>query len=136
MIGIVIITHGALSSELLSTVKLIMGQQQDLEAVALMPNESIDSLREKSHATVEKYLEKGCLIMTDVLGGSPTNISLELLKTDSVRVLCGVNLPMVMSALQHRDNLDLVTLTARVREGAAKGIIDLKSFYEERAKKK
>jgi len=74
--------------------------------------------------------------MTDVLGGSATNICVELLKTDNIRVLTGVNLPMVMEAANHRNTTDVTALAQRSRDGAMRGIIDLKAFYEERMAKK
>lgn len=136
MIGIVIITHGNLANELAGTVKLIMGEQKDIATVTLTAKDSIETLREHAMAAVHRFQDPGCLIMTDVLGGSPTNICVELLRTDWVRILCGVNLPMVMSALQYRETLELSALSAKVRDGAMKGIVDLKEFYQERAKKK
>ncbi len=136
MIGLVIITHGALAKELVETAKLIMGESKEVIPVTLAANESLDTLREKSMKAVQQFKNTGCLVLTDVLGGSPTNICVEFLKTDWIRVLCGVNLPMVMAAINGRESLDLQTLAVKVREGAIKGIIDLKDFYEQRTKKK
>lgn len=135
MIGIVLITHGKLSEELRETARLIMGDQE-LAAVTFSARESLDALRAKVREAVEPFRASGCLILTDVLGGSATNVCVELLKEDWVRVITGVNLPMVMEALQHRATLDLVNLSHKVREGAARAIIDLKDFYEQRMKKK
>jgi len=136
MIGIVIITHGNLSQELCETVRLIMGEQKGIVPITLSAKESLETLKEKAMTAVAKFKDAACLILTDVLGGSPTNVCIDLLKSANVRILCGVNLPMVMAALQHRDSLDLNNLTIKVREGAIKGIIDLKDFYDQRAKKK
>jgi len=113
-----------------------MGDQKDLSAVTFAARESMETLKEKAFTAVDPYKECGCLVLTDVLGGSATNICVDLLKTDWVRILTGVNLPMVMEALNHRQNLDLTSLSRKVRDAAARGIIDLKDFYEERAKKK
>ncbi|HEY9069106.1 MAG TPA: hypothetical protein VIV61_02560 [Candidatus Ozemobacteraceae bacterium] len=136
MIGIVLITHGTLSQILVETVSMIMGPQPDLVAITFSARESVETLRQKAFDAIAPYRENGCLILTDVLGGSATNICVELLKTDGVRVLTGVNLPMVMEAANHRNTGDLAALAQRVRDGAIRGIIDLKAFYEERAAKK
>jgi len=136
LIGLVLITHGTLSQVLVETVSMIMGPQPDLTAITFSARESIETLRQKAFDAIAPYRETGCLVMTDVLGGSATNICVEFLKTDGVRILTGVNLPMVMEAANHRNMTDLTAFAQRVRDGAARGIIDLKAFYEERAAKK
>lgn len=136
MTGLVLITHGTLSQVLVETVSMIMGPQADLTAITFSARESVETLRQKALDAIAPYRETGCLIMTDVLGGSATNICVELLKTDNIRVLTGVNLPMVMEAANHRATADVTALAQRAREGAMRGIIDLKAFYEERMAKK
>lgn len=136
MLGLVIVTHGKLSSELLETVKLIMGEQKEVDTITLDANDSLDNLKEKVKKTVLRYRANGCIVLTDVLGGSPTNVCVDFLPEDWVRIICGVNLPMVISALQNRQNDDLAVVSKKIREGASKGIVDLKEFYQERRKKK
>ncbi len=136
MIGIVIITHGQLSQVLVETAQLIMGPQEHLVAVTFSARESVDTLRAKAIEAVSPFQEGGCLILTDVLGGSATNICVELLKSHWVRIVTGVNLPMIMEGLNHRQSGDLLLLSRKVREGATRGILDLRDFYEQRAQKK
>ena len=137
MIGVVVITHGRLAGEIVDTVRLIMGQPSHLEAVSFSARESLETLRERAREAIEGFTtEDGCLILTDLFGGSATNITVEYLKSDKVRILTGVNLPMVMEALQNREKLPLEQLAVKVRDGAIRGIIDLKEFFAERAKKK
>ncbi|MFZ2958460.1 MAG: PTS fructose transporter subunit IIA [Candidatus Ozemobacteraceae bacterium] len=136
MIGVVIITHGNLASEMLETVKLIMGEHPAAVAVSFTARESIDTLRERAGKAVEMFRSEGCIILTDVLGGSATNVCVDFLKLEGIRVITGVNLPMVMEALQSREKLPLDALSKKIREGAARGIIDLKEFFAERAMKK
>ena len=136
MIGIVVITHGRLSEVLADTASLIMGPQPDLKAVTFSARESLDNLRQKVQEATEPFRETGCLVLTDILGGSATNICAELLSQDWIRILTGVNLPMVMEAVSQRGSLDLLTLARKVHGGGVKGIIDLKDFFEERARRK
>jgi PTS system mannose-specific IIA component len=136
MLGIVIITHGKLSSELFETVKLIMGEQKDVVAITLGAGDSLDTLREKTREAVSRFRSSGCLVLTDVLGGSPANTCVDFLQEEWIRIICGVNLPMVISALQSRGGDDLAVVSRKVRDGAVKGIVDLKEFYQERQKKK
>jgi mannose/fructose/sorbose-specific phosphotransferase system IIA component len=135
VIGIVIITHGRLSEVLAETATLIMGEQPGLTAVTFSARESLDHLRQKVHDATAPFRESGCLILTDVLGGSATNICAELLTHDWIRILTGVNLPMVMEAVSQRSHLDLVSLARKVHGGGIKGIIDLKDFFAERARR-
>ncbi|MBF0405932.1 MAG: PTS mannose transporter subunit IIA [Candidatus Riflebacteria bacterium] len=137
MTGIVVISHGNLSLELLETVTLIMGEQKNASAVTFSPKESIETLREKALNEINKYIGSGgCLVLTDVLGGSATNICVDFIRMENVRVVSGVNLPMLMDAFQNREKLAVKELSQKVREGGAKGIIDLNDFFLERAKKR
>lgn len=136
MIGIVVITHGNLSEHLLATASLIMGEAKEVHAVTFTARESLDSLRQKAVAAIEQYRAEGCLVMTDIMGGSATNVCVELMKNEKVEVLTGVNLPMLLEAIGYRDGADLKALARKVQESGAKSIINLKEFFEKRAAKK
>ncbi len=136
MIGLVIITHGDLSIQLLKTAELIMGESAQVHAVTFTARESLDTLRQKALAAIEDYRADGCLILTDIMGGSATNVCVELMKMEKVEVVTGVNLPMVLEAIGYRDGADLKALAAKVLESGIRSIINLKEFFEKRAAKK
>lgn len=136
MIGVVVITHGTLSEQILSTAALIMGEQKDVYAVSFTARESLDNLRQKASAAIENYRSDGCLVLTDIMGGSATNVCVELMKNEKVEVITGVNLPMLLEAVSYREGADLKTLAARVQASGVKSIINLKEFFEKRAAKK
>ncbi len=136
MIGVVIITHGTLSEQLVETAALIMGEAADVHAVSFTARESLEVLRQKAMATIEGYRADGCLILTDIMGGSATNVCVELMKMEKVEVITGVNLPMVLEAIGYRDGADLKTLAAKVLESGIRSIINFKEFFEKRAAKK
>ncbi len=136
MIGIVVITHGNLSEHLLATASLIMGEAKDVHAVTFTARESLDSLRQKAVSAIEQYRADGCLVMTDIMGGSATNVCVELMKNERVEVLTGVNLPMLLEAIGYREGADLKALARKVQESGTKSIINLKEFFEKRAAKK
>ena len=136
MIGVVVITHGTLSEQLLATAALIMGNQKDVYAVSFTARESLDNLRQKANAAIEPFKTDGCLILTDIMGGSATNVCVELMKNEKVEVLTGANLPMLLEAISYRDGADLKALASRVQASGVKSIINLKEFYEKRAAKK
>lgn len=136
MIGVVVITHGTLSEQLLATTALIMGEPKDVYAVSFTARESLDNLRQKANAAIESYRADGCLILTDIMGGSATNVCVELMKSEKVEILTGVNLPMLLEAISYREGVDLKTLAAKVQASGIKSIMNLKEFFEKRAAKK
>ncbi len=136
MIGVLVITHGTLSEQLLATAALIMGEQKDVYAVSFTARESLDNLRQKANAAIESFKTDGCLILTDIMGGSATNVCVELMKNEKVEVLTGANLPMLLEAISYRDGADLKALASRVQASGVKSIINLKEFFEKRAAKK
>ncbi len=136
MIGIVVITHGTLSEQLVATAGLIMGEPKEVHAVSFTARESLDNLRQKANAALESYKSDGCLILTDIMGGSATNVCVELMKNEKVEVLTGANLPMLLEAISYREGVDLKALATRVQASGVKSIINLKEFFEKRTAKK
>ncbi|MDD3146833.1 MAG: PTS mannose transporter subunit IIAB [Candidatus Riflebacteria bacterium] len=136
MIGVIVITHGTLSEQLLATASLIMGEAKDVFAVSFTARESLENLKQKAAAAIDNYRSDGCLVLTDIMGGSATNVCVELMKNEKVEVLTGVNLPMILEALSYRESSDLKTLATRVQASGVKSIINLKEFFEKRTAKK
>jgi PTS system mannose-specific IIA component len=125
LIGLVIATHGNLGTELLKTAELIIGPVENCLTVPVELDLSPDELKERMEKAIAKQEQgQGVLILTDMFGGTPSNISLSFLKEDKVDVLSGANLPMILRACQQREKPD-VTLRALAmdsRDYARKGI--------------
>lgn len=136
MIGLVIITHGTLSEQLLETAELIMGESAQVHAVSFTARESLEELRQKAMSAIENYRDDGCLILTDIMGGSATNVCVDLMKMEKIEVVTGVNLPMVLEAIGYRDGADLKALAGKVLDSGIRSMINLKEFFEKRAAKK
>lgn len=137
MIGIVVITHGALSEQLLATASLIMGAPENVHAVTFTSRDSLEDLRKNAGKAIEPYLEEGCLVLTDIMGGSATNICVEFMKNERVEVITGANLPMLLDAIGRREvAAEIKELARKVQESGCKSIINLKEFFEKRAAKK
>jgi len=103
MIGVVICTHDKLADALLETVRMIVGEFQNAVAVAVRPEEGPEQIREHIEAAVaEVDGGKGVVILCDMFGGTPSNLSLSLLADDR-EVVTGVNLPMLLKLYTHRD---------------------------------
>lgn len=136
MIGVIVIAHGKFGEELFATMQLIVGPQPGVVALGFAARDSLDTLRARVAEAVGQFRADGCLILTDILGGSAANVCVELTRGPGVKVLTGVNLPMLIEAVQHRERLQLPALAQKAREAGVKGILDLEEFIASRQKKK
>jgi mannose/fructose/sorbose-specific phosphotransferase system IIA component len=136
MIGIVVVSHGKLSEQLVAAASLILGEAKDVKAVTFMARESLEDLRKKTSEAADAFTSDGCLIFTDIMGGSATNVSIEIMKSrNDVYVVTGVNLPMLLEAINSREEKSLKDLANQVSNSGTRSIINLKEFFEKRAKK-
>jgi PTS system mannose-specific IIA component len=127
MIGLLIVTHSNLGKELLNAAEFIVGRLDAAEAVSITltaDSEQIRKMIEEKVSALDKG--EGVLILTDMFGGTPSNISLSFLKKDMVEVLTGVNLPMVIAISQARAEMNLSKLAEMAQE-AGKTSISLAS---------
>lgn len=108
MIGIVIVTHGFLGPEILKTAEFIVGSLEGCATVSIDGSKSPEAVKKAiSTAIGEVNRGQGVLVLTDMFGGTPSNISLAFLEEGKVEVLTGVNLPMLIKAVQIRDKSTL-----------------------------
>lgn len=117
MIGLVIATHSRIGEELLSAAGMIFGTVSEAKSVSIGREDSMESIREmldKALAEVGKSKD-GVLILTDMFGGTPANISLAYLDPGKVEILTGVNLPMVLKFFSRRDRQPLGELVAGLK---------------------
>lgn len=105
MIKVLIITHGMFGIELKKSAEMIMGEQENVEALGLVPGQSVDDLREQAFGIVEKNDAEGAhtIIMCDLMGGSPSNVALACVGKADCDVLLGVNMPMLIETIQQLD---------------------------------
>jgi PTS system mannose-specific IIA component len=123
MVGIVIITHLRLGEELLAVVQLIVGKLKQFEAVSINPTEEVEEIREKISAAIRKVDRgKGVLILTDMFGGTPSNISLSFLEEWKIEVITGVNLPMLLKLSTYEGEKDLAELAEFIKTYGQKNI--------------
>ncbi|MCA1905190.1 MAG: PTS sugar transporter [Desulfarculus sp.] len=125
MIGLVIISHARLARELVNAAEFILGKIEQVETVAVEANLEADHLRRLLTGALEKADKgDGVLILTDMFGGTPNNISLAFLEPGQVEVVTGMNLPMLIKAATARQGKGLEEL-ARVVCEAGKGAISV-----------
>ena len=123
MIGLLIISHCDLGKELLNAAELILGRLEAAGSISItQTTESEELLKTISEKIKALDRGKGVLVLTDMFGGTPSNLSLSFLKEERVEVLTGVNLPMVVEVAQNRERLPLSELGEKAQEAGTKGI--------------
>jgi len=139
MISLIIVTHGEFGAYLLEAAEMIVGAQTEgVDLVSISPRVSVEAARDQLAAILEKRAVcGGTLILTDMLGGTPTNIAFPLAqKISASSVISGVNLNMVLSALSYRGRMTLENLSLKVTEDGKKSISDVKALFDAAVKPK
>ena len=123
MIGLLIISHCDLGKELLNAAELIFGRLEAARAISIKQTTESEELLKMIAGDI-KALDsgQGVLLLTDMFGGTPSNLSLSFLKEEMVEVLTGVNLPMVVEVAQNRERLSLNELGEKAQEAGIRGI--------------
>ena len=124
MIGIVIVTHSQLGDALIDATEFILGKKPEgMVSVSIDLNENAAVLRKKISEGIKKVnSDKGVLILTDMFGGTPSNLSYSFLEEGRIEVLSGVNLPIVIKADQAREKMELGELAATLEVFGKKSI--------------
>jgi len=124
MVGVVVVTHCHLAEELICAAQLVVGEElKQFQAVSVEPKDGSDAIREKIIAAIRKVDGgQGVLILTDMYGGTPSNISLSFLEEKRVEVITGVNLPMLLKLATFQDPLALDELAAFITDYGQRNI--------------
>ena len=132
MIKVVVMTHSNLAYELVNTLKGIVGEKDFIETLAFSPDVDYDFIKRKIESLVKEA--KGCklLLVTDMFGGTPSNIALSFLKEGEVEVVTGVNLPMLVKISQLGPNIPLKELVEKAVEAGRKNIIVASEILKKR----
>ena len=109
MIGIIVVTHGNLARELIAVAEHVVGKQQNLTPICIGPDDDIDARRQEIIATVEHANQgEGVVIVTDMFGGTPSNLAISVMIPGSIEVIAGVNVPMLIKLVSVRGGMALV----------------------------
>lgn len=124
MIGLVIATHANLGREILQATEMIIGTLSQARAVGIRKEDSVEEIRAAVAGAIEEVggADEGVIVMTDMFGGTPSNISLAFLEPDRVEVLTGVNLPMVLKFFNSQEGLSLGELAQLLQSYGQQGI--------------
>ena len=124
MIGLVIATHAHLGEEFLHAAEMIIGPTAQARAVSIDMGDSVDAIRAGIAAAINEVGQdgEGVIILTDMFGGTPSNISLAFLEQERVEVVTGVNLPMVLKFFNSGEGLSLEELAVLLKACGEQGI--------------
>ncbi len=117
MIGVVVVTHGQLATELVNAAETIVGDLPTFTAVSIGWHEDVQDAREEIAAAIARVQSAdGVLVLTDMFGGTPSNLGMTFLEPDKVEVITGVNLPMLIKAASLKDAASLIDIARMLRE--------------------
>jgi PTS system mannose-specific IIA component len=122
MIGIVVVAHAGLAMELLRAAEMIVGPIEGAAAVEIKPDDSADAIRDALATAIGSVSAEGVIVMTDMFGGTPSNMSLSFLEENRVEVLTGVNLPMLIKFASDRNRYGVADLAAQIRDCGRDGV--------------
>jgi PTS system mannose-specific IIA component len=123
MIGIVLVTHGRLADEFRSAVEHVMGPQQQMQTISIEPQDNIDSRRDEILAAVKSVNSgRGVAILTDMFGGTPSNLAISVMNEPDIEVVAGINLPMLVKLATVRDELPLAEAVTQAQAAGRKYI--------------
>jgi mannose PTS system EIIA component len=123
MIGLVLVTHGRLAEEFRSALEHVVGPQERIETIAIGPEDKIEARRADIQRAVARVDDgSGVIILTDMFGGTPSNLSISLLKDGAVEVVAGLNLPMLVKLARVRKDATLDEAAQKAQDAGRKYI--------------
>jgi len=123
MIGMVLVTHGRLAAEFIGALEHILGPQENVSAICIGPDDDMEQRREdilRSVADVDDG--DGVVVLTDMFGGTPSNLAISIMKEAKVEVIAGVNLPMLIKLSDMRDGHSMAEAVEQAQESGRKYI--------------
>lgn len=123
MIGVVVVTHGQLATELVNAAEMIVGELPRFTAVSIGWHDDVNDAREDIAQAIERVRgEEGVLLLTDMFGGTPSNLGMTFLEKGRLEVVTGVNLPMLIKLGGLRQSADLLAVARQLRDDGRSAI--------------
>ena len=123
MIGLVLVTHGRLADEFVTAMVHVVGPQQQVATIAIGPDDDMEGRRADIAAAIaEVDTGRGVIVLTDLFGGTPSNLAISLMERGRVEVIAGMNLPMLIRLGSARRAMKVVDAVAAAREAGRKYI--------------
>jgi mannose PTS system EIIA component len=117
MIGVVVVTHGQLATELVNAAEMIVGDLPQFAAVSIGWHDEVNDAREEIGQAIERVRgDAGVLLLIDMFGGTPSNLGMTFLEKDRLEVITGVNLPMLIKLASLQTSQDLLAVARAMRD--------------------
>jgi len=130
MVGILVISHGRLAEALISSVEFLVGNLQRTRGVSIWPKEKGEEVKDRVRKEIAEVDDgDGVVILTDILGGTPTNLSLSFLEKERVEVVTGVNMPMLLTLSSYRKGKSLEEIGRLAKKSGRRSIILAKKLF-------
>jgi len=129
MIGMILVTHGNLAEEFVHAMQHVVGHQEAVATVCIGPNDDMERRRREIAAAIKSVDSgEGAIILTDLFGGTPSNLAISLMKAGKVEVIAGINLPMLIRLAKARSCMKLRDAAIAARD-AGRNYITIASEY-------
>jgi len=123
LIGLVIVTHGQLAIELRNATEHVVGPQDMMETICIGPDDDMERRRNDIRSAVDRVDSRaGVILLTDMFGGTPSNLAISMLRDGKVEVLAGVNLPMLIKLAEARETASLEEAALKAKEAGQRYI--------------
>ena len=123
MIGIILVTHGCLAAEFRAALEHVVGPQNQIESIAIGPEDDIEQRRQDIVAAVAKVDSgAGVIVLTDMFGGTPSNLAISIMNGANIEVIAGINLPMLIKLASVRDTASLEQAVIQAQDAGRKYI--------------
>jgi mannose PTS system EIIA component len=123
MIGLVLVTHGRLAAEFISAMEHVVGPQKDIEAICIGADDDMEARRADIAAAAARVDHgEGVILLTDMFGGTPSNLAISLMGRDNVEVIAGINLPMLIRLASVRKDMGVAAAVEAAQEAGRKYI--------------
>ena len=134
MIGLILVTHGALAIEFVYAMEHVVGRQEAVATICIAPHDDMER-RRKDIADAVKKVDSGggVIILTDLFGGTPSNLAISLMRAGEVEVIAGINLPMLIRLAGARKTMDVTGAVAAAREAGRNYITVASEFLGQEA---
>ena len=123
MIGMVVVTHGRLAEEFIAAMEHVVGPQSALQAISIGPDDDMEQRRQDIlDAVLEVDEGDGVILLTDMFGGTPSNLAISIMDSTHVEVVAGINLPMLIKLASVRENNSMEEAVSAAQESGRKYI--------------
>ena len=123
MIGLVLVTHGRLAAEFVTAMEHVVGPQSNVEAIDIGPEDDVEQCRRDIIDAVARVDSgDGVALLTDMFGGTPSNLAISVMNGPGIEVVAGINLPMLVKLARLRGELPLAEAVVRAQEAGRKYI--------------